>query len=104
MDRDEVRALLERVADGQLAASDALDALVAAPLAGFADLGFARLDTHRALRTGDPEVVYGAGKTPAEVVALLRALHEQTGDRPAVVTRLSDEAIASVRAELPAAP
>jgi len=101
MDRDEVRALLEQVAAGEVPTADALDALVAAPLAGFDDLGFARLDTHRALRTGDPEVIYGAGKTPAEVVALLRALYEQAGDRPAVVTRLHDEAIAMIRTELP---
>ncbi|MDX6256592.1 MAG: pyridinium-3,5-biscarboxylic acid mononucleotide synthase [Frankiales bacterium] len=107
MDRDEVRALLQRVAEGELPADDALAALVAGPLAadssGFADLGFARLDTHRALRTGDPEVVYGAGKTPAEVVALLRALHAATGDRPAVVTRLNDDAIALIREQLPEA-
>src|SRR5207248_3590518 len=62
---------------------------------------FARLDTHRALRTGDPEVIYGAGKTPDEVVALLRALHEQVGDRPAVATRLSDDARQAVREQLP---
>ena len=42
-----------------------------------ADLGFARVDLDRAARTGDPEVVYGAGKTPDQVVAILRALHEQ---------------------------
>lgn len=105
MDRDEVRELLERVATGELPTTDALDALVAGPLAlattGFADLGFARLDTHRALRTGDPEVIYGAGKTPAEIVALLSALHAATGDRPAVVTRLHDDAIALIRDELP---
>jgi NCAIR mutase (PurE)-related protein len=105
MDRDEVRALLRRVADGDLAADEALDALVAGPLgtgaSGFTDLGFARLDTHRALRTGDPEVVYGAGKTPYEVVTLLRALHAGSGDRPAVVTRLHDEAITAIREELP---
>jgi NCAIR mutase (PurE)-related protein len=105
MDRDEVRTLLERVARGDLPPEAALDALVAGPLAadssGFTDLGFARLDTHRALRTGDPEVIYGAGKTPAEVVALLQALHSATGDRPAVVTRLGDDATRLVRAELP---
>ena len=110
MDRDEVLALLERVASGELATSDAVAALVGGPLsmdlgqaAGFTDLGFARLDTHRGLRTGDPEVIYGAGKTPAEVVALLLALHQTTGDRPAVVTRLQDEAVALIRAELPEA-
>jgi NCAIR mutase (PurE)-related protein len=110
VDRDEVRALLEQVARGDVPADDALDTLVSAPLAldhgqpaGFTDLGFARLDTHRALRTGDPEVIYGAGKTPYEIVSLLQALHEQQGDRPAVVTRLADEAVARIRAELPEA-
>ena len=47
----------------------AAHALGDAPLAGFTDLGFARLDSKRGLRTGDPEVVYGAGKTPDQVVA-----------------------------------
>jgi pyridinium-3,5-biscarboxylic acid mononucleotide synthase len=110
MDRDEVRALLDRVASGDLAPDDAVAALVAGPLAidhghaaGFTDLGFARLDTHRALRTGDPEVIYGAGKTPTEVVALLQALHTAPGDRPAVVTRLTDDAIGAVREQLPRA-
>ena len=42
-----------------------------------ADLGFARLDIDRAARTGDPEVVYGAGKTPQQVVEILRTLHER---------------------------
>ena len=42
-----------------------------------ADLGFARVDVDRAARTGDPEVVYGAGKTPEQVLAILRTLHDQ---------------------------
>jgi hypothetical protein len=48
-------------------------------------------------------VIYGAGKTPAEVVALLRALHEQVGDRPAIATRLTDQAMTAVREQLPTA-
>ena len=55
------------------------------------DLGFARLDVERAHRTGDPEVVYGAGKTPAQVVELLTRLHEAHPDRCVLATRLSDE-------------
>ena len=109
MDKDEVRAMLDRVASGELPTSDGAAtpwSTVRSPstdgqAAGFADLGFARLDTHRALRTGDPEVIYGAGKTPAEVVALLRALHAAPGDRPAVATRLHDDAMPAVREELP---
>lgn len=59
---------------------------------GIHDLGYARLDTDRARRTGDPEVVYGAGKTPDQVVELLSALAERHPDRAVLATRLSVEA------------
>ncbi len=62
------------------------------------DLGFARVDLDRARRTGDAEVVYGAGKTPQEVVAILRTLHQAHPDRAVLATRLSDEAMAAVQA------
>ncbi|GAA4627487.1 nickel pincer cofactor biosynthesis protein LarB [Actinoallomurus vinaceus] len=70
---------------------------------GVTDLGFARLDVDRAARTGDPEVVFGQGKTPEQIVAALRALHEAHPDRAVLATRLSDEAIAVCRERLPAA-
>jgi NCAIR mutase (PurE)-related protein len=91
VDRDELRALLDSVAAGQVDASDAAATLSAGPLAGYADLGFARLDAHRGVRTGDPEVVYAAGKTTEQVVALLQALAAQPGDRPALATRLTGD-------------
>ena len=103
MDRTEVRALLDAVATGRLSAVEAEDQLRTLPLQGFTDLGFARLDTHRGVRTGDPEVVYGAGKTAEQVVELLRALAGHSQRRPAVATRLTEEAVARVRAELPEA-
>jgi NCAIR mutase (PurE)-related protein len=53
----------------------------------FEDLGFARVDTGRAARTGDPEVVYGAGKTPEQAVALVAALRRAHPGRPALLTR-----------------
>ncbi len=104
MDEAEVRALLAAVATGRCPVDEALALLATGPLGdtgagpGVVDLGFARLDTHRGLRTGDPEVVFGAGKTPEQLLALLRALHEQPGSRPALATRLSDEALAAVAA------
>ena len=101
MDRAEVESLLRDVAAGGLDVDAAVERLAAGPMNGTVDLGFARVDTHRALRTGDPEVVYAAGKTVEQTVAILRALAGQPGDRPAVATRLSDEAMAAVRAELP---
>ena len=61
-----------------------------------ADLGFARVDVDRAARTGDAEVVYGAGKTPEQVVAILPTLHAKHPDRAVLATRLSDEALAAV--------
>jgi NCAIR mutase (PurE)-related protein len=68
---------------------------------GVTDLGFARLDTGRAARTGDPEVVYGQGKTPAQIVAALRALREAHPDRAVLATRLSEAAIEECAEQLP---
>jgi NCAIR mutase (PurE)-related protein len=85
MDEGAVRRLLDAVRAGTLSADDALAELRRLP---FADLGFARVDHHRALRQGRAEAVYGPGKTPnqcAEIVAeLLR-----DGDSPVLLTRAS---------------
>jgi pyridinium-3,5-biscarboxylic acid mononucleotide synthase len=64
---------------------------------GYSDLGFARLDVDRAGRTGDPEVVYGAGKTVEQGVALVAALREAHADRPALVTRATAELRAALK-------
>jgi pyridinium-3,5-biscarboxylic acid mononucleotide synthase len=64
---------------------------------GWRDLGFARLDTDRAARTGDPEVVYGAGKSPQQIVTLLQALQEAHPHRLALATRLDAVARQAVR-------
>lgn len=66
-----------------------------------ANLGFARVDVDRAARTGDPEVVYGAGKTPDQVVAILRALHEKHPERAVLATRLAPDALDVVSRALP---
>jgi NCAIR mutase (PurE)-related protein len=60
------------------------------------DLGFARVDLDRARRTGDAEVVYGAGKTPEQIVDILSTLHAQHPDRAVLATRLSDEAMTAL--------
>jgi len=65
------------------------------------DLGYARLDTNRAARTGDPEVVYGAGKTPDQVVGILRALRAAHPERAVLATRLAPEAVEAVTAAIP---
>jgi NCAIR mutase (PurE)-related protein len=65
---------------------------------GWRDLGFARLDTDRVARTGDPEVVYGADKSPQQTVLLLHALRDAHPHRVALATRLDATARAAVRA------
>jgi NCAIR mutase (PurE)-related protein len=65
------------------------------------DLGYARLDTDRLQRTGDAEVVYGAGKTPEQVVELLRTLHATHPDHAVLATRLAVAAQELVAASLP---
>jgi pyridinium-3,5-biscarboxylic acid mononucleotide synthase len=62
-----------------------------------ADLGFARVDLERAARTGDPEVVYGAGKTPEQVAAILTTLHANHPERAVLATRLSPAAMDAAR-------
>ncbi|CCG04574.1 nickel pincer cofactor biosynthesis protein LarB [Blastococcus saxobsidens] len=66
------------------------------------DLGFARLDVDRAARTGTPEVVFAAGKTPAETVACLAGLLD-AGVRPAWATRVDDATAAAIRDRWPEA-
>ena len=73
MDREKVRALLEQVAAGAATPEQALARLRALP---FEDLRFARVDLHRSLRHGVPEAVFGHGKTPEQVVAIVRRLAE----------------------------
>ena len=68
---------------------------------GYVDLGFARVDTDRLSRTGDPEVVYAAGKTPEEVVAVVGTLREAAPHRPALVTRADPATVAAVRSRWP---
>ena len=64
MDRETLLDLLARVRDGETRPEEAVDRLAGLP---FEDLGFARVDTHRALRCGFPEVVFSEGKTPEQV-------------------------------------
>ena len=94
--------LLERVASGTTAPEAALDELVAAFRAQpFEDLGFARVDHHRAFRQGFPEVVLGLGKTPEQVAAIASRIVEHGSSL--LVTRASSDAFAAVRAVVPSA-
>ena len=95
MNRDEVQTLLEAVAAGTTRPSEAVDRLATAPYAALAD---SLLDLHRELRTGDPEVVYAAGKTTDQVRQIVRALRASS-TRAVLVTRCTAEHLAALREE-----
>jgi len=82
MTEQTLRALLEAVHSGKVGVNDALRDLRHLP---FEDLGFAKVDHHRALRHGMPEVILGLGKTPQQVAAIARRLLER--NKNLLVTR-----------------
>ena len=86
MDEATLLRLLEDVRAGAVHPDDALAALRRLP---FADLGFARVDHHRGLRQGVAETVYGPGKTPTQVAAIVAELLDG-GAGPVLVTRADD--------------
>ena len=88
--------LLNDVKDGTLAVEEALDKLRTLP---YEDLGYARLDHHRALRQGFPEVVYAQGKTPDQVANIMAHLSARN-DR-VLATRASPEVFQVVRQQIP---
>ena len=88
MEQKELRTLLSQVSAGSVGVEDALLRLKSAP---FEDLGFAKLDHHRALRQGIAEVVYGAGKTPEQMEQIVAAMLAQ-GQETVLITRLLPEA------------
>ncbi|MCL4685430.1 nickel pincer cofactor biosynthesis protein LarB [Myxococcota bacterium] len=96
MDRDRLRALLEQVQRGEIDPEAAVDRLAHLP---FVDTPHARVDTHRALRQGLPEVVYGPGKTPAQMAEII-AIQRESG-LSVLVTRVEADAAAQVLSLVP---
>ncbi|MBI2186325.1 MAG: nickel pincer cofactor biosynthesis protein LarB [Acidobacteria bacterium] len=102
MTDSELQDLLHRVREGGVnptaAAAKILTAMRAAP---FVDLGFARVDTHREIRQGFPEVVLGLGKTPAQIAAIAEKI--AGAGQTLLVTRAQPDAYDAVRARVPGA-
>jgi NCAIR mutase (PurE)-related protein len=95
-----LRELLEQVSHGTLQAGDAEQRLLAyLRELPFEDLGFARVDHHRSLRQGFPEVILGTGKTPAQIAAIAARIVAR-GDS-LLVTRTDEVAFAAVKSEVP---
>ncbi len=98
MNMTQLGQMLEGVAAGKLSVDNALSALRRLEIS---DLGFARIDHHREVRCGLPEVVYGAGKTAEQIIGIVRDFRERGNN--ALVTRVRPEAAESLTVALPEA-
>src|SRR5580700_2296903 len=96
MTEEQLRSLLEDVKSGATDIDSALERVKHLP---FEDLGFAKVDHHRALRHGLPEVVFGLGKTADHVVAIARNLLEHDGN--VLITRTTPSMADQVLKDLP---
>ena len=100
MNSDQVRTILQDVKQGTLPIGEAQDKLIdLVRRLPFEDLGFARVDHHRSVRQGMPEVVFGEGKTPAQIAAIAESL--VAADQPLLVTRTNELAHAAVQKVVP---
>ncbi len=98
MSSDELRRRLEQLRQGNCSVEEVLEFLRDFP---FQDLDFARVDHHRPLRTGFPEVVFGQGKTPEQVAGIVRSLAGR--GNPVLVTRTDRVALEAVKELVPEA-
>jgi len=88
----DAKKILNRVKDGSITVDEALLELKKQP---FEDIGYAKVDLHRRLRQGAAEVIYGAGKTPEQIIGILNAMLEN-GQKTVLITRLSPESAAII--------
>lgn len=93
----DTKEILQAVQRGDCPVEDALLLLKQQP---FADLGYAKVDLHRRLRQGACEVIYGAGKTPEQILGILEAMAE-SGQPNVLITRLDEEKAATIAANRP---
>ena len=91
--KNEIKQLLENVRDGRVSVEDAVLQLKEQP---FENIGYAKVDLHRRLRQGTAEVIYGAGKTPEQIVGISDTMLKN-GQNTILITRLSEESAAEVK-------
>jgi len=98
LNADSIRKLFEQVREGKLSPDEAVERLRHLP---FEDLGFAKVDHHRALRVGMPEVIFGQGKTPANLSQIFLRLAKHGGN--VLATRADEKQFAAVKKRVPKA-
>ena len=96
MDREKLKDMLEAVAAGSMTTAAALDRLRALP---FEDIGFAKIDHHRELRQGHPEAIFGAGKTPGQILQIMARMRDKGSN--ILVTRCPPESVTAIKAAYP---
>lgn len=84
---DDIRDILSKVKSGELSVEEALLQIKKAP---FEDIDFAKIDLHRGVRQGVPEVIYGAGKTPEQISGIVEVMLKN-GQETILITRISPE-------------
>lgn len=89
--------ILRAVRDREITPEEALLKLKKQP---FEDIGYAKVDMHRAVRQGMPEVIYGAGKTPEQIAGIVGAMR-QAGQETILITRLDSDAAAFLSGKIP---
>ena len=87
MEQKELYDLLHNVKTGELSVEDAVTKIRLMP---FEDIGYAKIDHHRAVRQGVGEVIYGAGKTPEQIEGIARSMQNR-GQKTILITRLDEE-------------
>ena len=84
---DDIRSILERVQSGEITVDEAMLSIKKAP---FEDIDYAKIDLHRKIRTGSAEVIYGAGKTPEQIIGITDVMLKND-QKTILVTRISKE-------------
>lgn len=92
----DIKNLLEGVQNGSVSVEDALLKIKKQP---FEDLGYAKVDLHRKTRQGTAEVIYGAGKTPEQIIGIVHSL-QNAGTNTILITRIDEEKAKAVATEI----
>ena len=96
MEENEILKLLQQVSQGGVTPEQAVLKLKMSP---FEDLGYAKVDHHRGVRQGVPEVIFGAGKTVEQIAGIVQAMLAK-GERNILITRLAPDAAAALEEQL----
>ena len=93
MDKTELLKIMRKVQEGKMSPEDAVLKLKLQP---FEDLGYAKVDHHRAIRQGAGEVIYGQNKTPEQIINIVKSM-QKAGSVDILITRITDDAAAKYK-------